>query len=121
MRSADIDLAIEMHRSWLFRFREALQKNGSQEIDVFVAADYRGCLFGQWLSGQKDLLEPAVWDQLNAQHIAFHLACGSIAKSLKEEMPASHIGAHIDRLERFSGLLCRVLEELKGNANCTLA
>lgn len=109
----EIDSAIESHKAWVRVFKMSLEQIGAAGIDAVAAGDYRKCALGQWLSKNKASLDPVLVDQLNAQHIAFHLAAGSISRQINEKVPRAMIALSIDRIDRLSGLIVDILEGLK--------
>jgi hypothetical protein len=113
MDSHEIDLLVASHMAWVELFRKSVLLAGVEKIDAIAAGDYRKCPVGQWLSKNKSTQNPSLVDQLNAQHIAFHLAAGAIAKLINEKAPEALVATQIEKADRLSKQIIESFDRMK--------
>jgi methyl-accepting chemotaxis protein len=99
----DLDIAIQKHAQWKFKFNSHLQsvKSGQtvEALDVATIAKDNCCDFGKWLHGEAKarFAEKPAWSKCVTAHAEFHREAGKIAQALNakkaeeaERMMAPH-------------------------------
>ena len=78
----DFDQAIEAHRKWKVRLRQAIANHEQLDADTICRDDR--CPLGQWLHGDggKRWGTRPLFTQLLQKHAAFHQSAGSVARKI---------------------------------------
>lgn len=87
----DLDLAIQKHAQWKFRFHSAIQNikdNGKAEpMDVASIAKDNNCEFGKWLysDAKQQFGHLPSFAKCTAGHAEFHAAAGKVAAAVNAQ------------------------------------
>ena len=75
----DLDMAIQKHAQWKFKFRDALHTK--EHMDAAAISKDNNCEFGKWLHGDAKVQFGNVgsYAKCVAEHAAFHVEAGKIA------------------------------------------
>ena len=90
----DLDLAIQKHAQWKFKFHSAiqtLQSNGVAEpMDVAFIAKDNNCEFGKWLhsDAKQQFGQLPSYAKCLAGHAEFHLAASKVAAAVNAHKAA---------------------------------
>jgi methyl-accepting chemotaxis protein len=78
-RAMDLNVAIQKHAEWKFKFRNAMLAKASMD-DVAIAKDNL-CELGKWLHGEAKTLygKKAEYARCLADHAVFHKEAGKVA------------------------------------------
>ena len=78
----DLDLAIQKHAEWKFKFRTAIHQN--EQLDASAISKDNNCEFGKWLHGEAkaQLGRLGSYVKCVADHAAFHTEAGKVAAAI---------------------------------------
>jgi methyl-accepting chemotaxis protein len=78
----DLDIAIQKHAEWKFKFRAAIHNN--EHLDASAISKDNHCEFGKWMHGEAKLQfgQIASFARCLADHAAFHLEAGKVAAAI---------------------------------------
>ncbi len=78
----DLNVAIQKHAEWKFKLRNAV--HSKTVLDAQSISKDNNCEFGKWLHGEARLFLGSHKSYPNcvAEHAAFHLAAGSVARAV---------------------------------------
>ena len=75
----DLDIAIQKHVQWKYKFRDAL--HNKEQMDAAAISKDNNCEFGKWLYGDAKAQFGKVsnYAKCVTEHAAFHVEAGKIA------------------------------------------
>ena len=75
----DLDIAIQKHAQWKFKFRDAL--HNKEQVDAAAISKDNNCEFGKWLHGDAKAQFGTVgsYAKCVTEHTAFHVEAGKVA------------------------------------------
>jgi hypothetical protein len=113
-----IDAGILAHRSWVSRFKTALQGINTEIFDLPSTIDDSACDLGSWLAtdSARLTLGAQAHDEIQPLHVRFHQVCGELAAQLNQRSvnPASQ--AVIEELDSVSKQIVKRLIRAKARA-----
>jgi methyl-accepting chemotaxis protein len=116
----DLYAAIGKHAEWKIRFRGAIEKSETLDVDT-ISADNR-CELGKWLSGDAKKLmgaSPALEDCI-AKHAAFHREAARVAEAINARKMAeatdmiSRDTPYLHASFALDGAIIHLMEEIPG-------
>ncbi|MGO9317044.1 MAG: CZB domain-containing protein [Terracidiphilus sp.] len=78
----DLDIAIQKHAQWKFKFRNAL--HNKEIMDAAAISRDNNCEFGKWLHGdaKAQFEKESSYAKCVAEHAAFHAEAGKVAVAI---------------------------------------
>ena len=83
----DLDVAIQKHVQWKFKFRDAL--HNKEQMDAAAISKDNNCEFGKWLHGdaKAQFGKEGSYAKCVADHAAFHKEAGKVAVLVNANKP----------------------------------
>jgi methyl-accepting chemotaxis protein len=83
----DLDIAIQKHAQWKFKFNDAL--HNKEQLDAAAISKDNNCEFGKWLHGdaKEQFGKEGSYVKCVADHAAFHVEAGKIAVLVNAHKP----------------------------------
>jgi hypothetical protein len=111
MSAPPIDNAILAHRSWVERFRSALEGTTNEVFDLSKARDDTACELGCWLSTaeSRSVLGEDSHQRILSMHSIFHEIAGDIAMRLNEGQRDQNLNELLTQFNHFSRQLVQLM------------